>query len=188
MLPHIKNSTAGVNRQDPVYKNMFEAYFTLPEALQAEFGSDIAVLTEQVQKVSGLDSLNKTVEAGEQKFLGTSRSYLNSKLDSTFHELSIEIALNMRERTDNYIFKLLKAWASLGYNLFTGETGLKRDYVADWFKLSIANRAGDIYREVIYKDVMLTELTGWDEADYTTNDVVTMTIKLRSDWAEETNA
>lgn len=188
-LPHIRNSVAGNNRQDPVYNNIFEVYFTLPAALQNEFGSDIAVLTEQVKTFKGLEALDKGPQVGEQIFMGTKRSFLQSKLESTAFDLEVEIQLNMRDRTDNYIYKLLKAWNKLGYDISTGETTLKQDYVADWLKVSIGNRAGDIIREIIFKDVMLIDgLTGFDELNYESTDVVNLTVKFRSDWAEETNA
>ena len=107
----------------------------------------------------------------------------------TSHELTITITLNLRNGVDNYIYKLLRAWNRLGYNLSTGETTLKKDYVADWFKVVIANRAGDIFKEVIYKDVMLIEgLSGFDELDYTSNDHVDLEFKLKSDWADDTDA
>jgi len=186
MLPHIKNSQAGVNRQDPVYVNLFEVYFTIPAALQAQYGNDVAVLTEQVQSIGGLATLDKGPEAGEQKFMGTSRTYLNSKLDSTSHELTVKLALNLRNGTDNYIYKLFKAWNDLCYNKSTGETTLKVDYVADWLKVVIANRGGDIYRQILYKDVMLVSgITGMDELNYETADVVTIEVKFKSDWAED---
>jgi hypothetical protein len=185
-LPHIKNSTAGVNRQDPVYKNKFEVYFTIPEALQAEFGKDVAVLTEQIQKISGMGSLDKGVETGEQKFMGTTRTYLNSAHDNTSHEISVEIALNFRNRTDNYIYRLFRAWNSLGYNLSTGETTIKQEYVADYMRVVVGNRAGDIWRDVTYKDIiMFGGIEGLDELDYSSNDVVNITVKFKSDWADD---
>jgi len=55
MLPHITNSEAGRNKYDPAHKAIFEVYFTLPEALRAEFAQDEALLTEHVTKISGLD-------------------------------------------------------------------------------------------------------------------------------------
>lgn len=189
MLPHIKNSTAGVNREDPMYKNLFEVYFTIPAALQSTYGNDIAVLTEQVQKVSGLSTLDRGVAVGEQKFLGTTRSYLQSKPESTSHDLTMTITLNLRNGTDNYIYKLLRAWNRLGYDLSTGSTTLKKDYVADWCKIVVANRAGDIFKEIIYKDIMLVEgLSGFDELDYTANDHVELEVKFRSDWADDHDA
>lgn len=186
MLPHIKNSTAGVNRMDPVYQNLFEVYFTIPAALQARFGSDVAVLTEQVQSIGGLGTLDKGPEIGEQKFMGTSRTYLNAKLDTTSHELNVKLALNLRNGTDNFIYNLFRAWNNLCYNKATGETTLKVDYVADWLKVVIANRGGDIYRQIIYKDmIMFGGISGIDELNYETQDVVTIEVKFKSDWADD---
>ena len=167
-------------------ESLFKVYFTIPQALQEEFGEDVVVLTEQVQKVLGLETLDKGPDVGEQKFMGTSRSYLQSKLDSTSNELIITITLDLREGVDNYIYKLLRAWNRLGYNTSTGETTPKKNYVADWFKVVKANRAGDIFKEVIYKDVMLIEgLSGFNELDYNSNDRVDLEFKLKSiphDW------
>ena len=187
MLPHIRNSQAGVQRQDPVHKALFEVRFTLPNALKEQFGADEQTLTEQVLKISGLGTLDKAPSAQEQKFMGTSRSYLEPKLDQTHHDLSIDLTLNLRNRTDNWVYKVFKAWAKLGYDMSTGETVLKNDYVADWLKVSIGNRAGEIYREILYKDVMLTGGIdgGLDELSYDDRAHVDITIKLRSDWAEE---
>jgi hypothetical protein len=186
MLPHIRNSQAGVNRMEPLYNNMFEVYFTIPAALQAQYGSDVAVLTEQVQSIEGLGSLDKSPETVEQKFMGTTRTYLKSKLDTTSHELTIKLALNLRKGTDNFVRKLFRAWRDLCYNPATGETSLKVEYVADWLKVVIANRAGDIYRDILYKDVILAgPLEGLNALDYTNEEIQDITVKLRSDWAED---
>ena len=61
-LPHIKNSKAGINREEPMYGNLFEVYFSIPAALQGEVGAeDVNVLTEQVTKIDGLDTLTKSL-------------------------------------------------------------------------------------------------------------------------------
>lgn len=184
MLPHIQNSRAGVNRQDPVYKNKFEIYFTIPAALQNEFGSDVSFLTEQVQKIDGLGSLVKGVDKGEQKFLGTTRTYLNSGMDSTSHEFGIEFALNFNNRTDNWLYRLFRAWNALNYDLSTGETTLKADYCADYFRIVVANRAGEVWRDITFKDVMMFGgIEGDEELDYSSQDIVTLKCKFASDWA-----
>ena len=189
MLPHITNSQAGVNRMDPVHSSLFEVYFTVPEALREKFGQDEAILTEQVQTVSGLGSLDKGPEAGQQKFMGSERSYLNPKLDATHHEITVTFALNMRNRTDNFIYKLFKAWSRLGYDISTGATTLKKDYVADWLRISYGNRAGEIYRDVIFKDVMLVSgISFMDQLDYAQNEAATIEVKFISDWAEDLDA
>ena len=189
MLPHIKNSQAGNNRQDPNYKNMFEMYFTIPEALMARFGNDVAVLTEQVLKVEGLGTLDKGPEKTTQKFMGTTRTYLNSKLDDTSQEITGAFALNLRRRTGNCIYKIFGAWNNLCYNKATGETTLKEEYCADWFKIVIANRGGDIYRQILFHDmIMVGGISGIDDLDYEATDLVQISIKFASDWADDDDA
>jgi len=190
MLPHITNSTAGRNRMEPVNNNIFEITFTVPAAIQGIVSpDDVVVLTEQVTKISGLGSLNAGPGISDQKFMGSTISYLNNKLEKTSHELKVSFNLNLRNTTDNFIYKILRAWNQLGYNLNDGSTALKNDYVAEYMKVKIANRAQDVYREIIFKDVMMTggfEYQG--ELDYTNNDLTPLEVTFVSDWAIETNA
>ncbi len=188
-LPHLQNSQAGRNKFDPVHVNIFEVGFTVPAALQAEFGKDEQLITEHVTKISGLNALNRAPATGTQKFMGTDRTYIMPKLDSTRAELEITFTLNLRDDVDNYIYKLFRAWAGLGYDINTGSRALKRDYCADWLKVSIANRAGDIYHEIIFKDVMMNgDMTGIDELNYETGEAAEISVKFVSDWWQETKA
>ena len=188
-LPHITNSQAGVNRWDYTPSNIFEVYFTLPEALRTDFGQDEALITEHVQKIDGLDALHKTPDTTEQKFMGTTRSFVKGSLDSTTAELSVDFALNLRNGTDNFIYKLFKAWSRLGYNILTGERSLKKDYLADYLRVKVANRAGDVYEDVVFKDIMLNgPVEGIGSYDYNSDDVVTLTVKFKSDWWTDVDA
>ena len=190
MLPHITNSIAGREKYDVLYKNIFEVYFTLPEAIKSEFGSDEAILTEHVLSVSGLEALDKAPEAGvTQKFMGTNRSYLAAGLDDTTADITVRLSLNLRNGTDNYIYKLFKAWSKLNYDISTGMKSLKKDYTADWLRVSIGNRAGDIYREVVFKDVILNgAITMSGEYSYESpGDILDLEVKFKSDWWEEKN-
>ena len=189
-LPHIKNSKAGINRQEPLFKQLFEVYFSIPEPLVAEIGAeDVNVLTEQVKGVSGLDTLTKSPGVVEQTYMGATRSYLGAGLDSTAHDISITIQLNLRNATDNYIFKLFKKWNKLGYNMETGERSLKDEYVADFLRVVQFNKRGDIYRDITYHDIMLMEVTGMDGGEYgNATDIYELNIKFRSDWADDVDA
>ena len=187
MLPHIQNSEAGRNLYDPVHKNIFEVYFTLPEPLVAEFGQDTAVLTEHVLKIDGLGTLYKAPDTGTQKFMGTDRTFINPRIDGTSAEIGVDLSLNLRNGTDNYILKLFRAWAKLGMDIATGERSLKKDYCADWLKVSVANRVGDIYQEIVFKDVMMAgPIEGLEDLDYESNDAVQIKVKFKSDWWKET--
>ena len=164
-LPHITNSEAGRNLYDPYHNCLFEVYFTLPAAIRAQFGQDEALLTEHVVKIDGLDALDKGPEASvEQKFQGTTRTYLAPKMDNTSAELTVEFNLNLRNGVDNYIYKVFKAWKNLNYDLETGTIVLKKDYVAEWMRVCVANRAGDVIKEFngqkirVYNDFTLETL------------------------------
>lgn len=186
-LPHIKNSQAGVNKHDAVWNNIFEVYFTLPDPLRVQFANDEAVITEHVQKISGLDALHKAPATSTQSFMGTTRTFVQPRVDGTSAEISVEFSLNLRNGVDNYIYKLFKAWSRLAYNINTGERSLKKDYCAEWMKISIANPAGDIYREIVFKDIMIAgPVEGLGELDYNSSEPQPLTVKFASDWWKET--
>ena len=53
-------------------------------------------------------------------------------------------------------------------------------------KVVITNRAGDILKEVVYKGVMLIDdLSGLDELNYTSNDRTDLEFKLESDRVDD---
>ena len=184
-LPHIKNTAAGNNYYDPMHSSVFEVYFTLPVAIQDKFKEDEAILTEQVVSVSGLDALQKTVQAGQQRFLGVDVSFLNPVITETFAQLTITFNLNIRNATDAYVLKLFKAWAKLGYDLSDGTRTLMADYVADNLRVSEANRDGTVFRSYIFHKVLLTNLSGLNDLDYNNNDARTLTVEFRADWWDE---
>lgn len=146
---------------------------------------DVAILTEQVTEVSGLDALQKTVQAGEQKFMGISNSFLNPYHDNTYAEFQVSFNLNLRNTTDAYVLRLFKAWSRAEYDLMSGIRTLKAEYVAPWLMIIEANRNGVAWRVVTFKDVMLTNLTGLDTLNYTSNETRKLQATFRSDWWDE---
>ena len=185
-LPHITNVQAGINRWDPMYSAIFEVYFDLPTAIASQFAEDAQILTEQVTQVSGLDALQKTTEAGSQKFLGVDVSYLNPTLDSTFAEITIDLNLNIRNASDAYVLKVFKAWNKLNYDLSDGTRTLTADYCAENLRVAEANRDGTVWRSFIFHKVMLTGVTGLDALDYTNNEARKLTCTFRTDLWDET--
>ena len=138
-MPHVLNVQAGANKWDPVNNAVYEVYFTLPDGIKAEFAADEAILTEQVISVSGLNGLDKTTGQGKQTFLGASVSFQEPVINDTFIEFTIEFNLNLRNKTDNFVHKLFRAWEQLNYNLADGTRTLKSQYCSDSFRVSEAN-------------------------------------------------
>ena len=54
-------------------------------------------------------------------------------------------------------------------------------------KISIANAAGDIYREIVFKDIMIAgPIEGLSDLDYNSSEPQPLTVKFASDWWKET--
>lgn len=184
-LPHIKNMKSGINKYDPVHKAIYEVYFTLPDVIRSQFSEDEVILTEQVTNVAGLDALQKTTPAGEQRFYGVTVSYLNPVLDSTAADITITFNLNLRNVTDNFVLKLFRAWENISYDLSDGARGIKVDYISDNLRIAEANRNGEIWRSYIFHHVMLTSVTGLDDLDYTANDARQLVCTFRCDYWDD---
>lgn len=185
--PHVRNVQAAQNNWDPNHQSIFEVYFTLPDAIKGNLSNskDEATLTEQVVSVGGLDILQKTAQAGTQKFFGVDMSYSNPSLDSTYAEMTIVFNLNLRDVTDNWVLKIFKQWSQICYDVATGTRTLMRDYVSDLLRVCEANRDGTVWREVIFHRGFPVEVSGLDALEYTNNEARKLTVKFRSDWWEE---
>jgi hypothetical protein len=181
-LPHIKNMTSGIEKYDPVHKSIFEVYFELPATIQSQFQQDVLLLTEQVKTVSGLDILQKTTPAGEQKFYGVTVSYLNPVLDQTAADLTMTFNLNLRNVTDNFVLNVFRAWENLSYDLSDGTRSIKTGYISDYLRIAEANRDGTIWRSYIFHHIMLTDVNGLNDLDYQNSDAIDLTCAFRCDY------
>ena len=186
-IPHVRNVRSAQNMDDPNHQAIFEVYFTLPSKVKETLTSpeDEAILTEQVVSVSGLDALQKTAQAGTQKFFGVDASYSNPSLDQTYCEFTIVFNLNLREVTDNWVFKIFKKWSQICYDVATGQRTLMRDYMSDLLRISEANRDGSIWRTVTFHRGFPVEVSGLDALEYTNNEARKLTVKFRADWWDE---
>lgn len=184
-LPHVRNIKSGINRWDPNHSSIFEVYFTLPEAIKADFTEDEAILTEQVTNVSGLDALQKNTATGTQRFMGVNVSFSNPVIDDTRAVITIEFNLNLRNVTDNFVLKAFMAWKNLNYNLADGSRTLKNDYVADNLRIAEANRDGTIWRSYVFHDVILGDVTGIDALNYDDNESRKLTVVFTSDFWDD---
>lgn len=184
-LPHIMNMHSGANHWDPVHKSIFEVQIKIPAALQSAFATEEEYLIEQVKSVSGLEALQKTTAAGSQKFHGVDVSFLNPVLDNTSADITVKFNLNLANGNDNFVLRLFKEWARISYDLHSGARGLKNDYCATSMLIAEANRDGTIWRAYAFKDIMVTNIQGLADLDYTSNDAVELDVTFRSDFWEE---
>lgn len=185
-LPHIKNVKAGINRWDPVYQSIFLVAFTVPPSMQGEYNQEeLNILSQQVKSITGLDNLNNSVKMYTQKYLGVDRAFFNPAIDNTGIDYTITFNLNIRDRNDVYVFKLFKEWINLIYNLATGVVALIGQAYGKMTILE-ANRDGTIWRQVVLKNVVVTDVKGMESLDYESQDVRTLNVSFHADYWDET--
>jgi hypothetical protein len=98
----------------------------------------------------------------------------------------MQLNLNLRNVTDNYVLKIFRAWEDISYDLQSGARGIKTDYIVDDLRIAEANRNGQIWRSYIFHHVMLTGVTGLEELDYSSSDARKLTVNFRCDfWDDE---
>lgn len=184
-LPHLTNMQSGINKWDPSHSSVYELYFTLPDAIRSEFAEDEVILTEQVTEVSGLDSLTKTTPVNSQKFMGVDVSHHGPVLENTYADITITLNLNLRNKVDNFVLKVFRAWENLNYNLADGTRTLLADYSSDAMRIAVANRAGDVVRSIVFNRVLLSGVTGIDALNYTDNEPQKLQVVFRCDYWDD---
>ena len=106
-LPHIKNVKAARERWDPMHNSIFLVAFTVPYVLAGEYDQDeVQILSQQVKNISGLDSLNETVNITTKKYLGVDVAFTNPIIENTGADITITFNLNLRNISDAYVYKL----------------------------------------------------------------------------------
>lgn len=185
-LPHVKNVKAAIERWDPVYQSIFIVAFSVPSSMAGEYDQEeLHILSQQVISVSGLDNLQQSVKTYTQKYLGVDVAFFNPVIDNTGIDYSIQFNLNIRNYSDVYVFKLFKQWINLIHSISTGVMALKGQTYGRMTILE-ANRDGTIWRQVVLKNVVVTEVKGMETLDYTSSDVRILTVSFHADYWDET--
>jgi hypothetical protein len=178
-LSHFTNSTAGNNDFDPLYLNQFEVIFT-PPAIVGGSG----LLLEQVKNVKGLPELTPTgVVTQYYKF--AERNYADGGPEKTSAELEIQFEVNLDDSNSMYTYNTLRQWANIHFNPRVGSQSLKKRYVGE-LSVSIANKEQEIYRQFMFKKViMMTPFNAMDLDYLQKTEVYRLTAKFKADWWDE---
>mgnify|MGYP001145670903 CR=1 FL=1 len=148
-LPHYKNSKAAMNLYEPVYLNLFEVTIVPPKAVSS-WGE---LVIENIRSIKGLEVDKVPDAAVEQIYKGAKRRFAASLPDSTTVDISITFEVNLNENNSMYVYKALKEWCDLIFDPLTGAMTLKKDYVGGPLTVSIYNRVGDIFRQMVFPNV-----------------------------------
>lgn len=185
-LPHYRNSTAAMNKYEPVYLNLFEITVQPPAGLP---NWQTPIMMEQVIKVSGLD-VDKVPPAGvQQTYKGWTRSYANAKLDQTFVDIAVDFEVNLDDANSMYMYKGLKEWCNRIFNPLTGEMSLKKDYAGGPMVIEAYDRVGNVFRRYTFDVVWPTTNINTIEFDYNSTDKFTISgFTFRADYFNDVSA
>lgn len=121
MLSHVQNSEAGRNQYEAHVDSLFKVTFIPPSGVaQSE------ILTEQCKKATGWKFPGP--EHTTQKFMQASRTQASTEVDN-IQEIDTSFELNLNNSLQNYVYDIIQKWKMKVFNPFTGERGLKKDFM-----------------------------------------------------------
>lgn len=159
-LPHFTqiavNDTGGVGSKphEPVYQNLFEAMFILPEILQLQ-GRDAVMMLQAVTSVSVITT--PTIGTATQRFKYSTRAFLTVP-ESTHATFDIKFNVNVNEEGAMETYNTMKAWYDLAWNSQTGALHYKADTIGTII-VNHHDRKGRIIRRLTYQNVQVLGLS-----------------------------
>lgn len=183
MLPHYRNFKAAIDMFEPVVGSQFEITFILPDSAKNKEENNIMLL-QHVKNIDGLDGLNPSIEAIQQKGRYIDRSYASFPSQTSL-DLSMTFTMNLNDYNDNYIYNALKQWVRMTWDIKTGMASLKKFYTGKMIIVQY-NRDGSIWRKITCEQVFPTgQLSGLGSLSYDSHDAQEITLNVKCDLYDE---
>lgn len=161
-LPHFSNIPQAVGLWEPLFKNLFEVNFVLPEPLRAQ-GRDPQLLLYTAKNISF--NFTPTLGTSIQNYKFSGRVYANTPTpeNTVITDLTINFNLNQNDKNQVVVYNTLKAWYDLQWNSQDGTMNYKRDVIGH----IIANhhdKRGEVIRRAVFNNVQLLGISGLEFA------------------------
>ena len=182
IFPHVVQSTAAVNRYEPVVSSNYNAQFILEGYLKEKLG-DYGFLKEYVKSVNGLfvEYAGNLVEAGYK----TTTFRYDSNEKQTYYEIEVSFHNFLDNESKQFVYNSLVAWSRIKYNPLTGEKSMKRDYANASLVVEKYNRDGTIYWRRIAHNIFPSSDFPDQGADYSSHDAVELTVTFNADYVSD---
>lgn len=180
--PHVTQSTAAVEKYEPVVASNFNAHFVLMGNLKKKLG-DYGFLSEYIKSVTGLfiEKAGNTIEAGYK--------YTKFRYDSnekeTFFDVEVAFHNFLDKESRMFIYNALVKWSRFKYNPMTGEKTLKKDYADACIVVEKFNRDNTIYwRRMGHNLFPMADLPD-QMADYSSHDMQELAMTFNVDYVSD---
>lgn len=183
LLPHYKNSKAGMEQFEPVYLNLFQVSLIPPPGITVW---DKELIIENVISVKQMN-VEKYPGTIQQTFKGHKRSYAGSLVTETHVDVQIDFEVNVNNDNSMYVYKALRRWSDLVYDPLTGAMTPKLSYASKQSLLTVHlyKKNGDIIRTWIYPSVFPSKALTSMDLDYGQQANYKASMTFRSDYWED---
>jgi hypothetical protein len=157
----------GAKAQEPVYLNLFEITFVLPNIVAARYGPDAGniLLLQQANKVT-LD-LTPAIENAEQRFKYSTRAFMKTPT-KTHIDFTIGFNVNVNDSGSMETWNVLKSWYDLVWNSQNGYLHYKSDIVGTII-VNQHDKKGVVLRRVTLQNSQVKSVTSptydWTSAE-----------------------
>jgi hypothetical protein len=181
-FPHVVQSTAAVNRYEPVIPSNFNVQIVLTGYLKDKLG-DYSWMSEYIKNVSGLfiEYAENTIEASYK----TTKFRYDSNDKTTYYDLEVGFHNFLDNDSKQFVYNSLAAWSRIKYNPLTGEKTMKRDYADACIVVERFNRDGTIYWRRIAHNVFPMGNIDDQQSDFTSHDPVELNMTFSADWVSD---
>lgn len=181
-FPHVTNSTAAVNKYEPVVGSNFNAHFVLMGSLKDALG-DYTFLSEYVKAVNGLfiEKAGNTIEGGFK----TTKFRYDSNDKETFYDVEVQFFNFLDNDSKAFILNSLLAWSRFKHNPLTGEKTLKKDYANAAIVVEKFNRDGTLYWKRMGHGLFPMNDIDDQAADYTNHEMLELSVTFNVDYVTD---
>lgn len=182
VYPHTSNSTAGVNKYEPVVASNFNAHFVLMGELSDLLG-DYSDLTEYVKSVGGLfiEYAGNVIEGGYK----TAKFRYDSNEKQTFYDVEVTFFNFLDDKSRMIVYNKLVAWSRVKHNPLTGEKTTKSMYSNASIVVEKFDRDGTLYWKRIGHNLFPMSDFNDMVADYTSHDMTELTVTFNVDYVSD---
>lgn len=182
VFAHTTNSTAAVNKYEPVVPSNYNAHIVTKNVLKDTVG-DLGFLSEYVKSVQGLfiEKSANTIEGGYKivKF----RYDSNEK--ETFYDVQMSFFNFLDNESKMLVYNPLVAWSRVKYNPLTGEKTLKNIYADASLVAERFNRDGTLYwRRIAHNLFPMSDIDDMP-LDYTQHDMQELNLTFNADYVSD---
>jgi len=178
-LPHFTKISPAADLEEPIYLNLFEISFLLPNAIAQAFSSEY--LLQQATSVPL--SLTEDISTKDQKYKFSTRIYMGTP-EKTHIEFDIKFNVNQSKDGSMTTWAALKAWYDLVWNSQTGETFYKSDIVGT-IVVNQHDKRGVVIRRVIYNNCQIKGID-YGNLEWSGSEILGVTGKFVSDyWVDQ---